>query len=159
MQRAVFAGSFDPFTVGHLDLVRRAAGMFDQVTVLVGFNPHKSGFLTVHDRVEIVQLSVQGLANVDIDSTEGLTTEYMRTHCIRYLVRGLRNSKDMEWEQSVAWANAQLQPDFETVLLLAGADHMFLSSSVIREMLHHGADVSKFIAPAALSLLKVKCSL
>ena len=159
MQRAVFAGSFDPFTVGHLDLVRRASTLFSEVIVLVGVNLRMAGFLTVEDRMELVRLSVQDMPQVTVDSTEGLTVEYMHSHCIRYLVRGLRNSQDLEWEQSVAWANTQLQPDFETVLLLSAPDHMFLSSSVLREMLQHGVDVSRFIAPAAVGYLKAKCSL
>ncbi len=157
MRKAVFAGSFDPFTAGHLDIVERGAKLFDELTVLVASNQSKKNRFDLSERIEIVKLSVQHLSNVRVDSTDGLTVEYMRTHDIQWMVRGVRNSKDLEWEQSVSFANYKLNPSCETMLLMAAPEHMFLSSSIVREMMHFGGDISSLVPKGALSFLKTRC--
>lgn len=157
MRKALFVGSFDPFTMGHLDIVRRGADLFDELTVLLAVNQAKTGRFSVSDRLEIIKLSTQDLPHVRVDSSEGLTVEYMRDHDIPWLLRGVRNAADLEWEQSLAFANQTLNPHCETLLLMATPGHMFLSSSIVREMLRFGGDVSTLVAPQALSFLKTRC--
>lgn len=157
MRKALFVGSFDPFTLGHLDIVQRASKLFDEVTVLLALNQAKQGLFSTAERLEIIRLSTQTLGNVRVDSTDGLTVEYMRTHHIPCLLRGVRNSKDLEWEQSIAFANSKLNPEVETILLMGAPEHLFLSSSIVREMLSFGGDVGDLVAPAALSLVRSKC--
>jgi pantetheine-phosphate adenylyltransferase len=159
MNKAVFAGSFDPFTLGHLDLVQRASGLVSELVVLLGVNQTKKGLLSNEERLEIASLSTQHLSNVRIDSWEGLTVEYMKREGIRYMIRGLRNSRDLEWEQSMSWANQRLSPACESIMLLSAPEHQFLSSSVVREILHFGGDIHGLVVPAAIPLLKAKCSL
>lgn len=139
-RKAVFTGSFDPFTLGHLDIVQRAIPLFDEITVLVAINPHKKGWLTLEQRVESIQKSLQHFSNVRVDSWEGLSTQYMRQNGIRYLLRGLRNAQDLEWEQSIAWANTKLDPTIETVFLLSPPALRHVSSSLVREFVRHQAD-------------------
>lgn len=157
MRKAVFAGSFDPFTVGHLDIVTRGAKLFDELTVLLALNQGKASKFSVSDRMEIIKLSTQNLPNVRVDSVEGLTVEYMRTQNIQWMLRGVRTSKDLEWEQSIAFANSKLNAACETMLLMAAPEHLFLSSSIVREMLHFGGDVSQLVPAQALPFLKTRC--
>jgi len=159
MNKAVFAGSFDPFTLGHLDLVQRASALVSELVVLVGVNQAKKGLLTIEERVEVASLSTRHIDNVRVDFWDGLTVEYMRREEIRYLVRGIRNSQDLEWEQSMSWANSRLNPTCETLLLLSTPEYQYLSSSVVREILRFGGDLSGLIAETALPLVKAKCSL
>ncbi|HSQ40797.1 MAG TPA: pantetheine-phosphate adenylyltransferase [Fibrobacteraceae bacterium] len=158
MDKAVFAGSFDPFTLGHLDLVQRAAPWFSELIVLVACNPDKKGLLTLNERVEVASLSVQGIPNVHVDSWSGLVVEYLRQANATKLLRGLRNPLDLSWEQSIAWNNAKLNPSCETIFLMAAQEHLHISSSLVRDLLRHGADISGLVPSPVQPLLRRKCS-
>jgi pantetheine-phosphate adenylyltransferase len=157
MESAVFSGSFDPFTLGHLDLVTRALRVFSEVTVLVAHNPEKKGFLPFAERLEIVRLSVQGIPCVQVDSWEGLTVEYMKTHQIRNLLRGLRGPLDFTVEQSLEWANKRLYPDCETFYLRSSPQFENVSSTLVREFIRHGADLTGMVAAPAIPRLVRSC--
>jgi pantetheine-phosphate adenylyltransferase len=142
---AVFAGSFDPFTMGHLDVVTKAANLFDQVVVLVAGNSNKNSRFSTATRLKLARTSVQHLDNVRADSWEGLTVDYLRKEGMRWLVRGLRNSGDLEWERTISWNNAILYPGCETVFLQTSAEYMGISSTLVREILRYGGDISSLV--------------
>ena len=148
---AVFAGSFDPFTVGHLDLVKRAAGMFDSLTVLVAQNANKKNLFDAGTRKAMVAAAVSGIPNVNVAVHDGLTVDFMKSVGARYLVRGIRSAADLDAEQAVAWNNKVLYKDVETVLLLSAQEHLVVSSSLVRELLKCGAAKSDAEQKAILS--------
>ena len=135
---AVFAGSFDPFTLWHLDIVKRASALFDEVWVLLAVNASKKYLLTESARVEIVKAAVKGIPNVKVDCFDGLTVDFMQRVGAKFLVRGIRGSADVEYEQSVAWNNKVLYPECETVFLSSAPEHLNVSSTVVRELLKVG---------------------
>lgn len=148
---AVFAGSFDPFTVGHLDLVKRAAELYDSLIVLVAQNASKKNLFDAETRKAMVQTAVSGIPNVSVAVHEGLTVDFMKSVGARYLVRGIRNASDLDAEQVVAWNNKVLCNDVETVLLFSAQEHLAVSSSVVRELLKCGAAKSDAEQRAILS--------
>lgn len=135
---AVFAGSFDPFTLGHLDIVKRAAALFDELYVLLAVNASKNYLLSESARIEIVKKSVESVPNVKVESFDGLTVDFMKSVGANYLVRGIRGSADVEYEQSVAWNNKVLYPECETIFLSSAPEHLNVSSTVVRELLKVG---------------------
>lgn len=148
---AVFAGSFDPFTVGHLDFVKRAAELYDSLIVLVAQNASKKNLFDAETRKAMVQTAVSGIPNVSVAVHEGLTVDFMKSVGARYLVRGIRNASDLDAEQAVAWNNKVLCNDVETVLLFSAQEHLAVSSSVVRELLKCGAAKSDAEQRAILS--------
>lgn len=157
---AVFAGSFDPFTLGHLDVVRRASCLFDSLWILVAQNSAKKNMFSAEERKSIVEKSVAGLSNVKVDIFEGLTVDFMKQVQASYLVRGVRNAADLNFEQTVAWNNKALHGEVETVLLLSAPEHLAISSSVVRELLLNGvrdcATLSKFVSPEIVPSITCK---
>lgn len=135
---AVFAGSFDPFTLGHLDIVKRASALFDEVFVLLAVNASKKYLLPDFARKELVCKSVEGIDNVKVDSFDGLTVDFMKRVGAKFLVRGIRGASDVEYEQNVAWNNRILYPECETVFLSSAPEHLMVSSTVVRELLKCG---------------------
>lgn len=148
---AVFAGSFDPFTVGHFDLVKRAAGMFDSLIVVVSQNANKKNMFDAETRKALVEAAVSEIPNVKVAVHGGLTVDFMKSVGARYLLRGIRNSSDLDAEQAVAWNNKVLFDDVETVLLLSAQEHLVVSSSLVRELLKCGASKSNAEQKAVLS--------
>ncbi|MBP5441066.1 MAG: pantetheine-phosphate adenylyltransferase [Fibrobacter sp.] len=150
---AVFAGSFDPFTVGHLDLVKRAAELYDSLIVLVAQNASKKNLFDAETRKAMVQTAISGIPNVSVAVHEGLTVDFVKSVGARYLVRGIRNASDLDAEQAVAWNNKVIygDGDVETVLLLSAQEHLAVSSSVVRELLKCGAAKSDAEQRAILS--------
>ena len=148
---AVFAGSFDPFTVGHLDLVKRAADLYDSLIVLVAQNASKKNLFNAETRKAMVEMAVSGISNASVALHEGLTVDFMKSVGARYLVRGIRNASDLDAEQAVAWNNKVLCNDVETVLLFSAQEHLAVSSSVVRELLKCGAAKSDAEQRAILS--------
>lgn len=148
---AVFAGSFDPFTVGHFDLVKRAAELYDSLIVLVAQNASKKNLFNAETRKAMVEMAVSGISNASVALHEGLTVDFMKSVGARYLVRGIRNASDLDAEQAVAWNNKVLCNDVETVLLLSAQEHLAVSSSVVRELLKCGAAKSDAEQRAILS--------
>lgn len=135
---AVFAGSFDPFTVGHLDVVKRAAALFDELYVLLAVNTSKKYVFSEMTRLEIIRKAVAGISNVKIETFDGLTVDFMKRVGAKFLVRGIRGAADVEYEQTVAWNNQVLYPECETVFLSSAPEHLMVSSTVVREILKVG---------------------
>lgn len=152
MKKAIYPGSFDPVTMGHLDIIRRAAKLFDEVTVVVMTNVKKKNThaFTVEERVDLLERCTKDLANVQIDSYGGLLAEYARNAGAVAVVKGLRAVSDFEDEFQQSLTNKKLNPELETVFLTADADSMFLSSSVVKQVCSLGGDISDFV-PAEIS--------
>lgn len=138
-------GSFDPVTLGHLDVITRASKMFDKVYVGVLVNSAKTPSFSIDERIELLRDAVQGLDNVEIVSFNGLLAEYCRKHDINAIVKGLRAVSDFEYEFQMAITNKKLNPDLETIFLTADSDSMYLSSSMVREIGSMGGDISNFV--------------
>ena len=144
-QTVICPGSFDPVTLGHLDIITRAAKMFDRVVVAVLVNSSKTPTFSTEERMELLRDAVSDLPNVDIVSFEGLLAEYCKNSGIGTIVKGLRAVSDFEYEFQMAIANKKLNPGLETMFLTADADSTFLSSSVVREIGSMGSDISNFV--------------
>lgn len=140
---AVFAGSFDPFTIGHLDVVKRASALFDELWVVIFENTSKKYMFDEGTRMCLIQKAVKGLKNVKVDCAAGLTVDYMKMVKAKYLVRGIRGAADVDYEQSIAWNNKTLYPECETVFLSSSPEHLQVSSTVVRELLKVGIGKTK----------------
>ena len=137
---AVYAGSFDPLTLGHLDIVQRASELFERVTIGVGSNPDKRPLFTPEERLELIRQSITGLKNVDAEGFAGLTVDFLR-HCgAAVLVRGMRTLSDIENEFSLTLANRALAPEIETVFLMASEKYTHISSTLIKQVANLGTD-------------------
>ncbi|MCT4487120.1 pantetheine-phosphate adenylyltransferase [Levilactobacillus parabrevis] len=148
MTIAVFPGSFDPLTNGHLDLIQRASRMFDHLIVAVGQNTSKRGVFTASERVAFIEAGTQALANVSVQVEAGLTVDFMRSVNATVLVRGLRNSTDFEFEQGIAGMNRSLDDQIDTVCLMAAPKYQFVSSSLLKEVAQFGGDLTQLVPPA-----------
>ncbi len=155
MNVAVYPGSFDPITLGHLDVVRRAAAVFDRLVVAVLENPSKSPLLAAEERLAAIReaLDEAGLDAVEVDAFRGLTVDFCRRRGARFLVRGLRGAGDLEGEMQLALNNRQLAPEIDTVFFLTSHEHAFVSSTLVREISRFGGDVSGMVPAAALRRL------
>ena len=145
MKMAVCPGSFDPITFGHLDIVRRASGMFDRVIVAVLKNSAKQCTFSVAERVAMIEDSVRGLPNVTAASFDGLLADYTRIVNASVIVKGLRAMSDFEYEFQMALINQKINPDVETVFLSSRSEYMFMSSNIVREIARVGGDISQFV--------------
>ncbi|MFA4986847.1 MAG: pantetheine-phosphate adenylyltransferase [Candidatus Brocadiia bacterium] len=145
MGKALFPGSFDPVTYGHLDVIERASMVFEHLEVAVAVNPTKLPIFTVQERVKMLEGLTAGFKNVSVGWFEGLTVEYMRAKGIRALVRGIRTFADFEYEASLANANRCVAPEIETVFILSDTKYSFVSSRMIRELATYGGNVSAFV--------------
>ncbi len=145
MKIAIYPGSFDPVTKGHLDILKNAAGIFDKVIIAVAHNGEKKGFLTVDERIKLIKDSIPDLKNVVVDSFEGLTIEYAQKHGADILIRGLRAVSDFEYEMQLSQTNSALCDKVKTVFLTTKPKYNFISSSTIKEILANGGDISKFV--------------
>jgi pantetheine-phosphate adenylyltransferase len=145
MTIAIYAGSFDPFTNGHLDILKNSAEIFDKVIVAVSFNIQKRGFLPLDTRKTLILESIKNIPNVEVDAYEGLTVNYAKKRGASVLIRGLRNSADFEYEMQLAQTNNSLNNEIKTMFLLAKPEYSFISSSGVREILQNNGDVTKFV--------------
>ena len=142
---ALFPGSFDPFTAGHLNILKRALTMFDSVVVAVGVNQDTPGFYDNDTRVEIIKQAVKGLEGVSVIKYDGLTIDVCRQLGIKHVVRGVRNMLDFETERSIADANRRLAPEIETIIIPTAQEFAHISSSAVRDILRHHGDTSLFV--------------
>ncbi len=157
MKIAIYPGSFDPITKGHLDILKTGAEVFDKVIIAVAHNSSKQGFLPPDVRVKLIQESVSHLDNVEVDSFEGLTIEYAKKRGAKVLIRGLRAVSDFEYELQLSQANSALSEDIKTVFLTTKPKYNFISSSTIKEIYLNNGDISKFVPePVYDYLLKRK---
>ncbi len=145
MSMCVIPGSFDPLTLGHVDLIRRAAGIFDSVTVTVMVNKGKAGCIPYEDRVRLIRKACRGIPNVEVELWTGLLADYMRKYPGGVVVRGVRNSSEYENEQTAAAVNRRLYPGMETLLLPASDGWNEVSSSAVREIASFGGDYRPFV--------------
>lgn len=147
MKIAVCPGSFDPVTYGHLDIIRRAAGLFDQVIVAVSVNVDKKSSFTQEERVSLIRQCIADLPNVRVDVVHGLLADYVRQEGACAIVKGLRAVSDFEYEFQMALANKKLNPEAETLFLTTDQKYMYLSSSIVRQIAGFGGDISDFVPP------------
>jgi len=158
---AAYVGSFDPPTLGHLDLIQRAARLFSRVIVGVGINPEKKCLFTPEERVSLIQSSIEGLKNVDVRSFSGLTVEFIRDTGAAVMVRGVRTLSDIETEFTLTLANRSLDPEIETVFLMAGEKYSHISSSLIKQVAQLGRHglrdhLANFVPPPVIEPLLAK---
>ena len=156
MKIAIYPGSFDPITKGHLDILNRAAGIFDKVIIAVAKNSEKHGFLSVDERVRLIRESVKHINNVEVDAFSGLTIEYAKKCGAEVLIRGLRAVSDFEYEMQLSQTNSALASDIQTVFLITKPEYNFISSSTIKEILVNGGDISNFVPEPVFEYLKNK---
>ncbi len=148
MKVAIYPGSFDPITNGHLDVARRAATMFDRVIVAVARNAEKTPLFSVPERVALARGAVQGVENVTVEAFDGLLVEYARRKKALVIVRGLRAVSDFEYELQLALMNRRLEPRVETIFLAPKDEYTFISSRMVKEIAKLGGDVGAFVPPA-----------
>jgi pantetheine-phosphate adenylyltransferase len=153
---AVYPGTFDPMTLGHEDLARRAARLFDKVVLAIADSRAKQPFFTLDERVEMAREVLKDLANVEVVGFSGLLMKFVQEHKARVVVRGLRAVSDFEYEFQLAGMNRGLYPDVETVFLTPGEQHMFVSATIVREISILGGDVNKFVHPHVAKRLQSK---
>lgn len=145
MKTAIYPGSFDPITKGHLDILKSGTEIFDKVIIAVARNSEKNAFLTVDERVKLIKESVKDIPNVEVDSFEGLTIDYARDKGAQILLRGLRAVSDFEYEMQLSQTNSALSKDVKTVFLITKPKYNFISSSTIREIYLNNGDISMFV--------------
>ncbi len=156
LRTAIYPGSFDPLTNGHLDVVKRAAKLFDRVIVAVASNESKHALFTKEERVVLVRQAVAKLSNVSVDSFDGLLVEYVAAKKARAIVRGLRAVSDFEFEFQLALMNRKLDENIETIFMMPKDTYTFLSSRIVKEIARLGGDVKQFVPPNVQIALKKK---
>ena len=154
MRRAVFPGSFDPITLGHEDIVRRAVPLFDEIIVAVGVNSTKKSRFSLEQKVEMLNAVFSDLPQVIVQSFEGLTADFCASEDAGFLLRGVRNSSDFEYESTIAQMTKKLSPSLETVILFTKEVYSSISSTVVREIIANAGDVSAFVPNAVLDHIK-----
>lgn len=142
---ALYAGSFDPFTNGHLDIVNRALNIFDELIILIAVSPSKKNFLSQDERRDLLETLFHSNERIKVDSWDGLIVDYAREKRINGIVRGLRPTGDFEIEFQMASMNRKLYPNAETVFLMTGENLYYISSSLVKEIFHHGGDIKEFV--------------
>jgi pantetheine-phosphate adenylyltransferase len=156
---AVYPGSFDPITNGHLDLIQRALKIFDHIVVAVATNAFKQSLFSIEDRIEMVRGSLEGNPRISIDTFEGLLVKYAKRKNARAILRGLRAVTDFEYEFQLAMMNRRLEPEIETVFLMTGLRWVFLSSSILKEAAIHGGDIEGMVPEIVYRKLREKFGL
>ena len=153
---AIYPGSFDPVTFGHLDIIRRASQLFDEVIVAVAHNEAKHALFTVEERVDMITEAIDGTARVMVKRLDGLLVDFARSEDAFVVIRGLRAISDFEFEFQMALMNRRLEPRLETVFLTPKEDYTFLSSRIVKEVARLGGDVSPFVPSTVAKALKEK---
>lgn len=145
MRIAIYPGSFDPVTLGHLDIIKRASAVFDKLIVAVMHNQNKVPMFDTEERMELLRRTINDLPNVEITSFGGLLADYARQQDACAIIKGLRAVSDFEYEFQMALANRKLNPELDTVFLMTSAEYMYLSSSVVKDIAVHGGNVAGFV--------------
>lgn len=154
--KAIYAGTFDPFTNGHDDILRRSLEIFDQVTILVAVSPTKKPLFSMEERLQMIREVYKNESRIVVDSWEGLIVDYAKKHDIGTIVRGLRPTGDFEIEFQMASMNQKLYPEIETVFLMTGPEHYYVSSSLVKEIHKHGRDIKEFVPKEIMKHLPKK---
>jgi pantetheine-phosphate adenylyltransferase len=147
---AVFPGSFDPFTLGHESIVLRAMNLFDKIIIGIGSNTNKTAFFSAEERLEMIQELFAGNDKVEAHYYDDLTIEFCKRIGAKYMLRGLRTSSDFEYEKVIAQVNQAMLPEVESIFMLTLPEHTAINSSVVREIMRYGGDVSKFVPKGIL---------
>jgi len=147
MKRAIFPGSFDPITLGHCDIINRGVTLFDEVIVAIGENSAKTYMFSLDERKSFIEKTFEGNSKIKVMSYSGLTTDFCKEINADFILRGLRNPADFEFEKAIAHTNRNIG-DIETVFLLTSVETSFISSSIVREIIHYNGDYKKMVPPA-----------
>lgn len=153
MKIALFPGSFDPITIAHVDILKRALPLFDKIVVGIGLNSSKQNYLSAEKRQEIVHAVFTGYSNVEVQLYEGLTVDFCRQINAQYMVRGIRSVGDFEYERAIAQINQTMMPEMETIFILSKPEYSAISSTIVRDILRNHGDVHKFVPEAAIPYL------
>ena len=156
MRTAIYPGTFDPITNGHLDIIERAAAMFDQVIVVIAINSNKSPLFSKEERVELVRDALSELPNTEVILHEGLMIDCAREHSAIAIIRGLRAISDFEYEFQMALMNRKLEPTISTIFLMPHEKYTYLNSTIIRELARYRQNVSEFVSPKVAEMLALK---
>lgn len=156
MKIAIYPGTFDPLTHGHLDLIERASKLFSKLIVVVGENTSKKPLFDVNERVYMIEQSIKHLNNVSVDSNSELTVEYAKKHNVNILVRGVRAFADFEYEMQMALMNRKLDENIETVFLMPKNEYSYLNSSLIKGIADFDADIKNFVPPVVVKMFRQK---
>lgn len=156
LKTAIYPGSFDPITKGHLDVLKRAADIFDKVIIVVSVNVNKTSFIPLEDKIMLIREACKDLKNVEVDSFDGLTIEYAKKRNANVLIRGLRAVSDFEYEMQMSQANSALCSDIHTVFLITKPKYNFISSGTVKEIARMNGDISKFVPEPVAKYLEAK---
>ncbi len=149
MRKAIFPGSFDPITLGHVDIVNRALPLFDEIIIAIGINADKKYMFSLEERINFIKKNYASESKIKVETYSGLTIDYCQHKNVEFILRGLRNPADFEFEKAIAQTNRKLS-NIETVFLLTSADTSFISSSIVRDVYKNGGDISKFVPKSVL---------
>jgi pantetheine-phosphate adenylyltransferase len=152
---AIFPGSFDPFTIGHESIVRRAIPMFDKIVIMIGYNANKKSFFPIEKRLKWIKQVFKDEEKIEVETYGGLTVDFCKETGARYILRGLRTSSDFEYERAIAQMNKKMHPEIETVFLLTLPEHTPVNATIIRDIIFHGGDASMFL-PKGLNIEEFK---
>lgn len=153
MKIALFPGSFDPITIAHVDILKRALPLFDRIVVGIGLNSAKQNFISAEKREEMVKTIFAGNEKVYVQLYEGLTVDFCRKINAKYMVRGIRSSSDFEYERAISQINQTMMPDVETILLLSKPEYSAISSTIVRDILRNKGDISYFVPKEVMAFL------
>ncbi len=153
MKKAIFPGSFDPFTIGHEDIVRRALPLFDEIIIAIGINTTKQYLFSLEKRMELIQQTFSAEKKIEIKTYEGLTVDFAKQENCQFIIRGLRNQMDYEYEKAIAEMNKKMAPTVETIFLNCAAEHSSISSTIVREIIKSGGDAKIFLSEKATLIL------
>nr|WP_121273434.1 pantetheine-phosphate adenylyltransferase [Pedobacter schmidteae] len=153
MKIALFPGSFDPITIAHVDILKRALPLFDKIIVGIGLNSSKQSFLSAEKREEIVAAVFAGFGNVEVKLYEGLTVDFCKKVNATYMVRGIRSVGDFEYERAIAQINQTMMPEMETIFILSKPEYSAISSTIVRDILRNNGDVRPFLPQEAIQHL------
>lgn len=148
---AIFPGSFDPFTVGHESIVKRAIPLFDKIIIMIGFNSNKRSFFSIEKREKWIQEVFKDEPKISVECHQGLTVDFCKKVNANYILRGLRTSADFEFERAIAQVNKKMHPQIESVFLLTMPEHTPINSTIVRDIIFHGGDASMFL-PSVLDM-------
>ena len=156
MRKAVYPGTFDPVTYGHLDVIKRGSKIFDELVVAVGHNPLKDPLFTINERMDMISKNTKNISNIKVDCFKGMLIDYMKEMQTNVILRGIRTVSDFEYEFQRALTNRVLKTDIETVFIMTSQEYSFLNSSLIKEAVSLGGDISKFVPSDVEKLLQQK---
>lgn len=156
MKHAIYPGSFDPPSLGHLDLIERGSRLFETVTIAIGNNRNKKSFFTLEERIQMLKLSTSHLLNVEIEVFSGLLVDYVNSKKTNIVIRGLRAITDFDYEFQIAMTNRKLSPDIETIFLMTSWEYSFVSSSIIKSVILAGGDYSLFVPKEIIEIINEK---